>query len=332
MIISIHKEDWYADYIIHWKPLDVCNYDCSYCTPSNHRPINVKKLPDVNRLIDAARKIKESIKDKSISINITGGEPFLIPDIHKWLEKLHEYGFRFSIFTNGSMPLKIYEKSLTALQNATLFISFHPETAEVEEILRLAIMFKDKVRELEIRAMLVPSLFEKVDELERKLKEQKIGINKCRIFPLVDKKTGKHNPVFSSSRDLENYGQKDDIDYYSDDEKNYMEALAEDQTAADVKYANIILTTDKDEKIKDSAVSLLTSRRNNFKGWKCGINTKKLVISADGTVKHGICGNTPEIGNIFLQDDLVLFENEFVTCNIEHCMTLDEIMVTKYKT
>ena len=29
---SIEKTDWYADYIVQWRPTDMCNYDCSYCS------------------------------------------------------------------------------------------------------------------------------------------------------------------------------------------------------------------------------------------------------------------------------------------------------------
>ena len=36
---SIEKTDWYADYIVQWRPTDMCNYDCSYVhsvIPKNH--------------------------------------------------------------------------------------------------------------------------------------------------------------------------------------------------------------------------------------------------------------------------------------------------------
>jgi organic radical activating enzyme len=164
--LSIEK--WNTDYTIQWRPLDMCNYDCSYCSPSNHLAINKKQIPKVDTLIEASIKLRNSIPiDKETMIVITGGEPFLIPNIDRWLKYLSDNNFHIMMFTNGSMPLKMYEKcrDTFSFKNLEMKISFHPETADIETIVNLAVMIKDAGGDVEIRAMLMKNLFHKVGQL-----------------------------------------------------------------------------------------------------------------------------------------------------------------------
>ena len=57
--LSIEK--WNTDYTVQWRPLDMCNYDCSYCSPSNHIAINKKHIPKIDTLIEASQKLRNNI-------------------------------------------------------------------------------------------------------------------------------------------------------------------------------------------------------------------------------------------------------------------------------
>ena len=323
-ISKIEKSDWYEDYIVHWRPTDMCNYDCSYCEPSNHLAINKAKLPDVNNLITASKKIRDSVpKDKSILVYITGGEPFLVKDVHKWFNWMGENQMRVGIFTNGSLPLRMYDYSKESFKNINIKISFHPESADVDKIVDFVNMIKVNNGKVEIRAMLAQGLFDKIFELEKKLKDT--PILKIPVNPLYNKITKVTNQTFESSRDLKGYHQKldnGDLNYYTQEELKFIETLDQETPS----YLDFTVN----DTVQTNAVDFLQQRTNKFKGWKCGITNKKILIQANGDVQYGTCANTGIVGNIF-EDNIKLFDEEWTICGKEVCTTLDEIMITKFK-
>jgi MoaA/NifB/PqqE/SkfB family radical SAM enzyme len=323
-ISKIEKVDWYEDYIVHWRPTDMCNYDCSYCDPSNHLAINKAKLPDVNKLIAASKKIRDAVPaDKSVLVYITGGEPFLVKDVHKWLNWMSENKMRVGIFTNGSLPLRVYDYSKESFKNINIKISFHPESADVDKIVDFVNMIKDNNGNVEVRAMLAQGLFDKIFDLEKKLKDT--PILKIPVNPLYNKTTKITNQTFASSRNLKGYRQKldnGDLNYYTKQELEFIETL-EQKTPS---YLNFTVN----DTIETNAIDFLQQRTNKFKGWKCGITNKKILIEANGNVKYGTCAATGIIGNIF-EKEIELFNEEWTICGKEVCSTLDEIMITKFK-
>ena len=323
-ISKIEKVDWYEDYIVHWRPTDMCNYDCSYCEPSNHLAINKARLPNVDTLIKAAKKIRDSVPDdKSILVYITGGEPFLIKDVHKWFNWMGENKMRVGIFTNGSLPLRMYDYSKESFKNINIKISFHPESADIDKIVDFVKMIKDNGGNVEIRAMLAQGLFNKIFELERKITDTLIV--KVPVYPLHNPKTKVTNQTFASSRNLKGYHQTLDngeLNYYTKEELTFIETL--DQSAP--SYLNFTV----DDTIQANAVNFLQKRTNKFKGWKCGITNKKILIQSNGDIQYGTCNNIGLVGNIF-EDDVKLFTEEWSICGQEVCPTLDEIMITKFR-
>jgi len=322
-IKKIEKFDWYEDYIVHWRPTNMCNYDCSYCEPYNHFTIEKNKLPNVDDLIIAAKKIRDSVPaDKSVLVYITGGEPFLIKDVHKWFNWMGENNIRVGIFTNGSLPLKIYDMSKESFKNINIKISFHPEFAEVDKIADFVNLIKDNNGKVEIRGMLAAGLFDKLNELERAVD---VPVVKLPVFPLYNKTTKQINPTYSSSRFLEGYVQKMDdgeLGYYTQEELDIIKNLKQDSP----EYLNCTIN----DEIETNAINFVKERTNKFKGWTCGIVNKKILIEANGNVQYGTCKATGIIGNIF-KDELELFNDQYTTCQREVCTTLDEIMITKFK-
>ena len=302
----------------------MCNYDCSYCDPSNHLAINKAKLPDVNKLIAASKKIRDAVPaDKSVLVYITGGEPFLVKDVHKWLNWMGENKMRVGIFTNGSLPLRVYDYSKDSFKNINIKISFHPESADVDKIVDFVNMIKDNNGNVEVRAMLAQGLFDKIFELEEKLKD--VPVLKIPVNPLYNKITKSTNQTFESSRNLKGYRQRldnGDLNYYTTEELEFIETLEQKKPA----YLNFMVN----DTVEINAIDFLQKRTNKFQGWKCGITNKKILIQANGDVQYGTCANTGTIGNIF-EDNVELFNTEWTICGKEVCTTLDEIMITKFK-
>ena len=318
---SIEKTDWYADYIVQWRPTDMCNYDCSYCSPSNHLTIVKKNLPTIDQLITATNNIKNSVPaDKTVLIYITGGEPFLINDIHLWFEHMAKCNFKVGVFTNGSLPIKTYLKCKNSFSHINIKISFHPETADVDHVVELANAIVDNNGKVEIRAMLANQLFDRVDELEAKLKD--IEVIRLPVFPLYNKETNKVNPTFSSSKNLKEYSQTIDsgnLDYFTDDELKRIK----DNKQSKPNYLKVNV-----DGIETNATTIVRNNQNKFKGWKCAVTNKKLLIQANGDVQYGVCANGGTIGNIF--EPLDLFTQEYSICHKTECHTIDEVMISKF--
>lgn len=330
-IVRIEKPNWYADYIVQWRPLDSCNYDCSYCSPDNHKPINKKNMSTVEELIFAAEKIKNSVdKEKSIITIITGGEPFLIPNIYKWFDYMSANNFSIVVFTNGSLPLKFYEKCKNSFKNLNIKISYHPENSNIDQIVNLATMIQSNGGNVEVRGMLVHSLFDKVLDLESKLLEKQIKLIKLPVYPLYNKTTKIVNPPFASSRKLKNYSQKVDdgsLNYFSKKELEFLKNIEKEETLPG--YLDINIVNDNQLLVPYNSAKIIYNNLNKFTKWKCGVTNKKILIQANGDVQYGVCGNDGIVGNIF-SDECKLFDKEFTICNQQECHVIDEIMITKF--
>ena len=318
----IEKTDWYADYIVQWRPTDMCNYDCSYCSPDNHLPIVKKNIPTVEQLITATNNIRDSIaRDKKVLIYITGGEPFLIPKIHLWFKHMAKCNFNVGVFTNGSMPIKTYLKCKDSFSHINIKISFHPETADIDHIAELANSIIENNGNVEIRAMLANKLFDRIDELEQKLNG--ITVTKLPVFPLYNKKTNTVNPTYASSKNLKQYSQKIDsgnLGYFTQDELKRIK----DSKQSQPEYLNVNV-----DGVATNASTIVRNNQNKFKGWKCAVTNKKILIQANGDIQYGVCANGGIVGNIF--QPTKLFTQDYSICHKDECHTIDEVMISKFK-
>lgn len=331
--VKILKE-WDTDYTIQWRPLDMCNYDCSYCSPSNHIAINKNKIPTADSLITATKKIEKSIGDKSLLVVITGGEPFLIPDVDVWLRYMSDKGFHVMLFTNGSMPFKLYEGCLEALTPSNFYfkLSFHPESSDIDRFARLAKLLKDGGVDLEVRAMMVHGLFDRVNELEKQLSTINVPVMKLPVFPLFNKKLNKVNPVNSSSRNLKGYEQTIDngkLGYYTKEEMSILRNLKYTEESPDYLKCKIELLDGT--QIDYAGEEIVRQNNNKFKGWNCEVTKRKLLIQANGDLQYGVCNNNGTIGNIFT-DRVFLFDDNYTVCRKNECHVLEEVLINKFKT
>ena len=107
--------------------------------------------------------------------------------------------------------------------------------------------------------------------------------------------------------------------------KIFKETLANQVTGDDIQ---LYLKVNVDG-VETNASTIVRNNQNKFKGWKCGITNKKILIQANGNVQYGVCENGGHIGNIF--DPIELFTQEYSICHQDECHTIDEVMITKFK-
>lgn len=103
--------------IVALEILEGCNLFCDFCVRNAmHSLTNKIKIENLEKLIMMLDKFPEKPE-----IAITGGEPFLQQNLYEILNKVIEYGFKFSITTNATI---INKNVISLLKSTKLFKHF----------------------------------------------------------------------------------------------------------------------------------------------------------------------------------------------------------------
>jgi MoaA/NifB/PqqE/SkfB family radical SAM enzyme len=85
-----------------WHITDRCNLRCAHCYQDSFAPLPAENLINLKKLAD---RILKSLPDRRISVNLTGGEPLLVPWLFDLVE--HPQGFdnleEIHLITNGTV-------------------------------------------------------------------------------------------------------------------------------------------------------------------------------------------------------------------------------------
>ncbi|MCX8095004.1 MAG: radical SAM protein [Caldisericia bacterium] len=90
------------DFGFQWHITDFCNLRCKHCYQEKFDKKSELPFEKIKYIVD---KISESLKDRKISVNITGGEPFLREDILDIISYINnkENFKEINIITNGTI-------------------------------------------------------------------------------------------------------------------------------------------------------------------------------------------------------------------------------------
>lgn len=95
-----------------------CNYDCNYCYINGYDKKNLS--------YDEIVKILNGINSSGVNdLYITGGEPFMHPDILKIIDYASTLDFDLNIQTNGCFITDEIAEKLSKYKNIVISISFH---------------------------------------------------------------------------------------------------------------------------------------------------------------------------------------------------------------
>jgi len=85
-----------------WHLTDRCNLRCAHCYQSDFDARTEKTLEDLREM---ATRILEALPDRPVSINLTGGEPLLYPQLLPLMEHLHGFANleELHLITNGTI-------------------------------------------------------------------------------------------------------------------------------------------------------------------------------------------------------------------------------------
>lgn len=99
-----------APFSVHFYVTEKCNFQCRMC--------NIWRRTSKEMTITEIEQCAKILKELKVpNIVVTGGEPFLRPDIVDIVSVLHRYGFSVRIQTNGTL---VTEEKIKALAEAGL--------------------------------------------------------------------------------------------------------------------------------------------------------------------------------------------------------------------
>lgn len=302
---------------VEWNMGKRCNFDCSYCSSEIHD----NHSPHVSLTIaeNLLKKLIDWKKNQKICLNLSGGEPFVHPNIVEIGKMMFDLGFDWkSVNTNGSVGINRYLKTVGYFDHFT--ISWHFEHAREDHMKNLLLEMKNANAGIRCMLMFLPGQMKKIIEIKEFLEEKQIPVIVKRISPqrknsmLVRPKTQQHNCIDPNQ------------DYYSSEEETWLNQL--DQKQMNV-LKNVKITFEDGETIVVNDSVIRNQNLNRFFAWKCMAGVGRLVIHFDGSIYKGVCKQDGIIGNIF-DSDFVLPKTH-TTCTKKTCNCVGEIALLKWQ-
>jgi len=111
-----------------WQVTNQCNYRCSYCIFSADFRKPEGELTTAHFLTHARRAQARGFTH----LKVTGGEPFIRPDMLEILGYAHQLGFETDISSNASMITRRIAEGIAAAEVATVHVSLDGPTKELQ--------------------------------------------------------------------------------------------------------------------------------------------------------------------------------------------------------
>jgi len=291
-----NKYSHYAESVkIEWNLGKRCNYDCSYCpaeihdSTSQHTNIQILK-----------NTIDELTTFKNVRISLTGGEPFVHPDITALLHYARPKVSWINVTTNGTRTKNFYVDMLQRYLDHIVF-SLHFEydwERILDTIINVHSTSKNKM--VLVHVMMINHRLNDV-------------VNACRRLSNAGIPYALRPIRWTETHDI-----FEDLERYSKEELAFL------KTENHNPPANTII----DEKIECNVNDLLINKTNAFKGWTCQAGLESLMINWDGDVHRATCRVGGSLGNIYKGS--FKKPTESITCTREWCTCAADINITKY--
>ena len=313
-----HSNKKYKDWVrIEWNMGRRCNFDCSYCGAALHD--NTSKHMPLEKFEYTIKRIRQFYTDKRIRMSITGGEPFVHPQILEILELFPKYKVEeCSTITNGSLPLEKYQRALELIDS--LIFSWHFEFLRVDHMKHVLSNLNRK--QVKVHLMYLPGKLKEIHSVVEWLNANEVQFNIRRIRPMTNLQTGEMNKPYSSGMKFAGIQYAGAENYYNQDELDYMNSFNRAGTAE----TNCELFT-KDESWLDNVNTLTKNKWNTFKRWKCMAGIETLMIDNDGSVYRATCKQGGVLGNI---ETGFTLEQDPVICAKQWCNCAADLNTTKW--
>ena len=288
--------------IVQWNLGNVCNYSCEYCPSYLHN--GQIQWPELDIIKNTLLKIKNRFPNKTLRIELLGGEVTLKKDFIEVMSFIKEQQCRSLILTNGSRTLDYWKKLATNLDEVIL--TFHPQFADKDHYNSIIdICLENKVNPI-VHIAMVKDLFWDLTEYQKYLKNRYPDL-RIDMLLMMDKE-GRHN----NKGFFYNY-EEEQLEYLRNNETGSTSYVAE--------YSN-------GERVEYGLNQVRTLGINNFQGFLCGSTTSLIVINFLGVASTSLCRSRPSI-NVFTGDIDSLFEP--TVCPLTLCQNPSDIRTLKIK-
>lgn len=323
-----------------------CNYDCSYCAPHQHDLVsphtNTETVCDfIRRLDDIAQE-----QQRQLQLTFSGGEPMVHPDILEILATAHSVRNRADqlvVSTNGSVPLKLYEKAMQYITNLTISIHLERSDSEIDKVINTVIALNNNYEKfINVNLMCLPGRMSKWIEIRDRLTENNVKFVFRRIRPNFDENQNMFRPFENRrekkyaemSLELQKHARNNYKDlrrsrllelyqhYYSEDEMKFLK-----DNISDVWWQNCAVWYDNGDYQEANTDDLLTRNETVFTGWTCWTGVDQIYIDFDGTVYRGNCTNDGEIGHI--KDASFELPTQPTVCEKHICFSNQDVCTRK---
>lgn len=332
--------------IVTWMLGKRCNYDCSYCPPhlhdlaSPHLDLDVVK----NFLAKIDKWAEEN--QKRLRFSLTGGEPYVHPDILTILENifcLRTASDQLTVITNGSLPLSLYQKSLEYVTNLTISIHLERSQDEVEKVVAKIIeLNRNHGKFLNVNLICVATELEMVKRVKATLEDNNVKHVLRRIRPNFDENDQLYRP-HQHKRDnslaqlpiAQQAKAKNDYKllrveriqdlysmYYNQEELDWFK-----ENIAEVWWENMGLWYENDVYLNGNSDDLLNRDLTGFQGWTCWAGVDSVYIEFDGTIYRGVCANDGALCRI--DDAQIVFPTQPTVCTRKSCLSNPDIVTRK---
>jgi len=336
--------------MVTWHLGKRCNYDCSYCSPSIHDWTS-PHMP-VSKVKAFVNQLDKWLipQDRKFNIAISGGEPFIHPDIVeicKTIKSADTAGDLFTAITNGSMPLDLYKDSLKYLNHLTISLHLERTTKETEKTLEtareLTRLFPDHW--INVQIMCLPKKFDFLDQTVLPFLDQhKIKYTIRRIRPWINEvveewqnpkreilKTVYDNVWLAQQRELEKKYLDQNLTRIYSEEKYYtkQELTWIQSKVPTTNWQNIGLWSNDGNYFETNSDIVVNNNKNKFNGWRCWIGIDSIMIDFDGLIYKSVCRTDGTIGTV---DGPITWPNEPTFCPKQLCISNVDQTVRKSQT
>lgn len=333
---------------INWNLGKRCNYDCSYCSPAIH------DWTSPHYSVDAITNFISQIdnwmaaQNKTFNISLTGGEPFVHPDvieIFKIIKEANSYSEQLQVTTNGSVPLELYKKSFDYVTHLT--ISLHLERSDLETLSTLdkavALHKQFPNKWITVQVMCLPGKFEFVENTVIPLLESNnVKFTLRRIRPWLNEavdewQTVAKRQILKTEYTLEQQTEMKEAekrrldgrlatvynseDYYSAQELAWLRDRIPETT-----WQNIGIWNEDLKYVEVNSDLMVSNNKTQFKGWVCFAGIDALFIDFDGLVYRGVCHNDGPIGRLGSE---INFPDVPTVCEKQWCISSVDQTVRK---
>jgi MoaA/NifB/PqqE/SkfB family radical SAM enzyme len=323
---------------INWDLGKRCNYDCSYCSPAIHDWTSPHH--SVSAVDSFITQIDTWVgtQNKTFTISLTGGEPFVHPDIIeilKIIRQANSYGDQLVVITNGSVPLDLYKKSFEHVTHLTISLHLERSDTETQATLEKAIALHHEFPNhwINVQVMCLPGRFEFVETTVIPLLESNgVKFTLRRIRPWLNEavdewQTVSKRQILKTEYTLEQQTQMKEAEklrldgrltqiYNSEDYYTAQElAWLKDREPA-TTWQNIGIWDEDMHYREVNSDRMVSNNRNQFAGWTCFAGIDSLFIDFDGLLYRGVCHNDGPIGRLGSEID---FSNAPTTCKKQWC-------------